>query len=159
MVNDPSIHDLERTLETTSHFAGLSPQALHSVASCARPVRFEAGQFLFREGQPADEFYIILQGRVAIELRSSGRGQVVIQTLEEDDLVGFSWVHPPPRWIFDAQALTFLQAISIHAEDFLEACHKDPEMGFEVMRRLIGGVVDQLQATRLQVLEFYGVRG
>ena len=150
---------LIQVLEATPPFTDLPERSIEAVSQCIELVSFEAGQFLFREGQPADNFYIILQGRVAIELRTTGRGQVIIQTLEENDIAGFGWVHPPQRWIFDAQSLTFLKALSVNVESFMELCSKDPALGFDVMQRLLGSAVDQLQATRLQVLEFYGVRG
>ena len=151
--------ELMEALEATPFFSDLASETLELLSGSTKLVSFEAGQFLFREGQPADDFFIILQGRVAIELRTTGRGQVIIQTLEENDIVGFGWVHPPQRWIFDAQSLTFLQALSVNVEGLMDICRKDHSFGFDIMQNLVGSVVDQLQATRLQVLEFYGVRG
>ncbi len=151
--------NIARALSTSPCFAGLSQSALGVVAEAAVAARFEAGQFLLREGQAADRFFVLLQGRVAIELRSSNRGQVIIQTLEEGDVVGLSWLHPPQRWIFDAQALTFIDALSIDADAIMAACRLDPALGLDLMHRFAGCAIDQLQAARLQLLEFYGVKG
>ncbi len=161
MANDRTTpeENLRRALASAPCFQGLTPLMLEEVATCARRADFESGAFILREGRPAQEFYVIERGRVAIELRSTNRGQIVIQTLEAGDVVGFSWLYPPQRWLFDAQALTGVQTLAIDAPKLLSICDKDPQMGYTVTRRLIEGVVDRLQAMRLQLLDFYGVVG
>ena len=45
------------------------------LTGCAANVRFDAGAFLFREGEPADRFFVVRQGRVALEIDAPGRGR------------------------------------------------------------------------------------
>ena len=65
------------------------------LAGCARNHRFEAGQYLFHEGEAADEFFLIRQGRVALEIVAPGQAPVVISTLGAGEIVGASWLVPP----------------------------------------------------------------
>ena len=66
-------------------------------------VRFEAGQYLFREGGPADR---VLPGparpRRARDRGAGARRRSRFQTLGEGEIVGVSWLIPPYRWTFDA---------------------------------------------------------
>ncbi|MGE5407410.1 MAG: cyclic nucleotide-binding domain-containing protein [Syntrophothermus sp.] len=96
-----SIEDLLAALPT---FAGLPPEQLATIAGCGRTSRFAAGEEIAREGDPADTFYVIRRGRVALELAAPGRGPLTIGTLGEGAVLGWSWLFPPHRWSFDARA-------------------------------------------------------
>ncbi|MBB4285453.1 cyclic nucleotide-binding domain-containing protein [Roseospira goensis] len=86
--------DRSRALDDllTAHpfFAGMEPGHLSALAGCAREERFEAGTLLFREGGFADRVFILRQGQVAVEVRVPGEGAVVLETLHEDDVLGWS---------------------------------------------------------------------
>src|SRR5262249_28537259 len=53
-----------------------------TVAGCGRNVRFDTGQRLFREGDPADTFYVVRHGSVAVETFVPARGPMMIETIE-----------------------------------------------------------------------------
>ena len=42
------------------------------------------------------------------------------------------------------------------ADDKRGKCEEDHELGYQLMRRFAGGLLDRLQATRLQLLDVYG---
>ena len=54
-----------------------------------------AAQYLFREGDPADVFYVVRHGSVALETFVPARGAVTIETLEAGEVLGWSWLFPP----------------------------------------------------------------
>ena len=78
-------------------FAGLSPGAVELIAGCASSVHAE-GDRIFDEGEPASLFYAIRHGGVALELHSSAKGPVVIDTMNEGEVLGWSWLVPPYRY-------------------------------------------------------------
>lgn len=137
-------------------FRGMAAEYLRLFAGCASNVRFEEGAYLFREGEPADCFYLIRHGQVALELHVPEKGKVVVQTLGEGDVVGWSWIVPPYRWAFDARALGLVRAVSFDAACLRRKAEEDPALGYELLKRLVPVIVERLQATRLQLLDLYG---
>ena len=147
---------LERIIGEHPFFAGLNSSYIELITGCAKNVRFEAGQFLVRENLPADEFYLLRQGRAALQIAVPGRAAVTFQTLGENEIVGVSWLIPPYRWQYDAQALEMTRAIAIDASCLRAKCETDHDLGYEMMKRVVPTLIKRLQATRLQILDVYG---
>jgi len=139
-------------------FAGLSEGFLTAVAGCARNKRIGAGQYLFREGESADHFFLIREGRVALEVCLPGQGQTTLQTVCKNGVVGLSWLVPPCRWSFDARALEDLRVLEFDAVCLRRKCDAEPALGYEVMKRFMPVLVERLHYTRLQILDVYGAR-
>ncbi|WP_319328683.1 cyclic nucleotide-binding domain-containing protein [Bradyrhizobium sp.] len=150
------IEGLERIVREHRFFAGLDDAFCKLVCGCAKNVRFEAGQYLFHEGEPADRFYLLRHGRVALEVTTPGRGAVRFQTVGEDEVVGVSWLIPPYRWTYDAKALELVRAIAMDATCLRQKCEADHDLGYEMMKRFVPVLVERLHATRLQILDVYG---
>ena len=62
------------------------------ITGCARNHRFDPGQYLADEGDPANEFFLIRHGSVSLEIMPPGRSAMVIATEQEGDVVGISWL-------------------------------------------------------------------
>jgi len=147
---------LEPILAEHPFFAGLNEEHLKLLVGCAKNVRFNAGQFIFREGGDANEFYVVRHGRVALELFSPERGAIAIQTIGEGDVLGWSWLYPPYKWHFDARALELTRAIALDGVCLRNKCDLDHDLGYELMKRFGHIVETRLQATRIQLLDLYG---
>ena len=106
---------LERIVAEHPFFAGLGDAFTALVSGCVKNVRFEAGQDLFHEGDPANEFYLVRHGQVALQLTAPGRGTVTFLTVGPGEPVGVSWLIPPYKWTFDAEAQELVRAIAIDA--------------------------------------------
>jgi CRP-like cAMP-binding protein len=150
------IEGMDKIVREHRFFAGLNDDVIKLVAGCTRNVRFDAGKYLFREGDPADEFYLIRHGRVALELVAPGRAAITFQTVPEGEMVGISWLIPPYRRAYDARALDLVRAIGIDAKCLRDKCEADHDFGYTMMMRFVPVLVERLQATRLQVLDVYG---
>jgi len=124
-----------------------------SIAKHAQHTTFEADHFIFREGDDADAFYLITHGKVSLELSTAHRGRIIIQTLDEDDVLGISWLFPPYKWHFDARALTLTRLIKIDAVQMRRICEEDNRLGYRVVSKLASIVMRRLQAVRLQLVE------
>jgi CRP/FNR family transcriptional regulator, cyclic AMP receptor protein len=139
-------------------FAGFEPGHLGIVQGCARMRRFEAGQYVFREGEHADEFFLIRHGRVALEIAAPGHKPIMFATLGVGEIVGTSWLIPPYRWMFDARAMELTAVIGIDAACLREKCEHDHDLGYLMMKRFLPILEAQLHATRMQILDVYGKR-
>ena len=128
------------------------------ISGCARNVRFESGALIARQGDAADAFYLIREGRVAVAFPSPQR-EMTIQTLSAGDLLGWSWLMPPYEWQFDVKAVKATRAIAMDGKCLRIKCEDDTRLGYELMKRLSRVMVERLQATRLQLLDVYGNKG
>jgi CRP-like cAMP-binding protein len=148
---------MEELVGEVPALAGLAPAHAELVAGCAQNTHFEVGTYLFREGGPADTFYAIRRGSVALEIHVPAREAVIVETLHDGDLVGWSWLFPPYRWSFDARALEPVSAIAFDGACLRGKCEADHDLGYELMQRIAQVIIERLQATRLRLLDVYGV--
>lgn len=147
---------LDELIAASPVFAGLPAAHLQLIAGCGVNERFEAGSYLFHEGQDADRFYLIREGSIALEVAVPGRGRRVLETLGQGEVVGWSWLFEPYRWQFDGRAVQATGVISFDGACLRGKCDSDHELGYELMRRFAASMVERLQATRLQLLDVYG---
>jgi CRP/FNR family cyclic AMP-dependent transcriptional regulator len=148
---------LEPLLAQHPFLEGLEPHYLQLIVGCASNVRFAAGEFIFREGEEADRFYIIRSGRVALEIFSPDRGPIIIETLGEGDILGWSWLIPPYHWRFDARATDLTRAIALDGKCLRTKCEEDHHLGFELLKRFAHLLAHRLDATRVQLIDLYRV--
>jgi CRP-like cAMP-binding protein len=137
-------------------FEGMAPGDLEFIAGCGRNVQFGPGRYIRREGQEANEFYAIRQGKVALEIFVPGRGPVTLQTLDSGDVFGWSWIFPPYRWLFDARAVELTKAVMFDGVCLRTKCEGDPALGYDFMKRFARVVAKRLEVARLQLLDIYG---
>jgi CRP/FNR family cyclic AMP-dependent transcriptional regulator len=150
------MEDMQHIVGAHPFFAGLDDAFLQLVAGCAQNTRFEAGQYLFHEGDPADRFYLLRHGRVALELSAPGRGTLTFLTIPEGEIVGVSWLIPPYRWTYDAKAVELVRAVAIDASCLRGKCEADHHLGYNMMKRFMPVLIQRLHAAQLQVLDLYG---
>ena len=124
------------------------------LASLAREVRFDSDQMIFREGDEWSTFYLIIDGRVALEMATPD-GPLRVQTLSGGDELGWSAVLEGQGKYFQARALEAVTALAFEAADLLAACRSDPTFGYAFIFRVLEVVSERLQATRLQVLDHF----
>ena len=137
-------------------FNDLAPEHLELIAGCARNIRFQPGTFLFRAGEEADTFYLLRHGKVALQVFVPERGALTIQTIEAGDVLGWSWLFPPYRWQFDAEAIELTRAIAFDGQCLRAKCEADHDLGYQLMQRFAQVMMQRLQATRIQLLDIYG---
>jgi CRP/FNR family transcriptional regulator, cyclic AMP receptor protein len=151
--------DIRALLASHPFFEDLRTADLDRIAGCGVNVRFRPGQTLFEEGDPADAFYVVRRGKVAIETRAPSRPPFVVATNRAGDVVGWSWLFPPHRWSFDARAIEDTGVIALDGTCLRQACDTDIELGYRLVRRFARLAITQLTETRLRLLDVYGPAG
>ncbi len=152
------MENLEHILGEHPFFQGLTHEHLHILVGCSSNVRFDAGQYILREGAEANTFYLVRFGKVALEMGTPNKGAMIIETIGEGDLLGWSWLVPPYTWHFDARALELTRAISIDGKCLRRKIENDHELGYEFLRRFSDLMVKRFESTRLQLMDVYGNR-
>jgi CRP/FNR family transcriptional regulator, cyclic AMP receptor protein len=150
------VETLDALIRDVRVFAGLTDSQLELVAGCGSNVHFDEDTVLFRDGDPADVFYLIRHGSIALETFVPTRGPVTIETIEAGEVVGWSWLFPPYRWHFDARALTAVRATAFDGACLRGKCAADSVLGYELMSRFAQILIERLQWTRLRLLDVYG---
>jgi CRP-like cAMP-binding protein len=150
------VETLDELIAHAPVFAGLGSEDLTLIAGCAQNVGFDDGELLFREGEPADSFYVVRRGRVSLELHTPERGGLVIDTIEPGEVVGWSWLFEPYVWHFDARAAGPLRAIAFDGACLRGKCDDDKELGYELIKRFAQVMIDRLQHARVRLLDVYG---
>lgn len=149
---------LEHIISEHSFFAGLDQAFLNLVVGCASNVRFEAGTYIFKEGDEANVFYLIREGEVALEIFAPARKPIIVDTLGAGEVLGWSWLLPPFQWAFDAHARTGLRAIALDGRCLRTKCEENHNLGYELLKRFAQIMERRLEATRVQLLNLYGAR-
>jgi CRP/FNR family transcriptional regulator, cyclic AMP receptor protein len=147
---------IEELLAEVPALRALAPEHRDTVAGCARNQVFEPGARIMREGDPADAFYVIREGQVALETNVPGRGAVILQTLHDGELLGWSWLVPPYRTAFDARSIATTHAIAFDGACLRGKAEADPALGYALLQRFSALMLERLQATRLRLLDVYG---
>lgn len=147
--------DMKNLLDSLRHhpfFRGLSDAHFAVLADCAMRNSFKAGEKIFEEGDTANRFYLIESGEILLEAESSPKQYIGVQTVKAGDVLGWSWLFPPYYWHFTAHAKTPVEAIFFYGTRLRERCEQDPELGYELMKRVSEIVIKRLQATRKELL-------
>jgi CRP/FNR family transcriptional regulator, cyclic AMP receptor protein len=152
------MENLERIIAECPFFAGLDHAYLDLVVGCASNVRFDKGAYIFREGTPADTFYLVREGKVAVEIFAPHRQSMVIATIAEGEILGWSWLLPPYVWKFNGKAQQNVRAIALDGKCLRGKCEQNHDLGYEILKRLVQVVEHRLDDARFQLLDVYAAR-
>jgi CRP/FNR family transcriptional regulator, cyclic AMP receptor protein len=130
------------------------PQHIEKLLAHAKRVEFSPGEIVFHQDDECSHFYLIVAGRVALEIEAPDH-TLRVQTLSSGDELGWSAILMGRRKHFQARALEHVEALALDGAELLAACREDKAFGFAFMYRLLGVVSERLQATRLQVLDMH----
>lgn len=133
----------------------LTTEQVEALAACATLARFTPGETIFREREPATACYLLRGGRVALRLHGPS-GPLILETLEGEQVLGWSWLVPPHRWRFDAVAQEGVEAIVLDAECTRGLLLDDTQLASVVKQQLLAVLSDRLEHTRVRLLDIYG---
>lgn len=150
--------DIKDFLKEQAFFNGLSLDMVKYIAGCGQNKHFGAGEYISKEGQPADEFYIVRSGKLAVQLHHPTKGELIIKTLNEGDIGGLSWIIPPYTMQFDLKALVSTSVVALDGKCMRGKCDEDNEMGYLLMKQAALEMNNRLMNTRIQLLDVYSSR-
>jgi CRP-like cAMP-binding protein len=136
--------------------AAFDPAALADLAACARLDSWAAGDMIFREGAAADGLWLIRRGSIAVEIAVPGRAPLVVETLHPGDVLGWSWLVPPHRFMADARARTEAGGLRLDAACLRGKCDAQPAIGYRLLKSWLPHLTERMRAQRLQMLDLYG---
>ena len=143
-------------LDKIPWFKELKPEHVRKYAEISKIRRVKAGEVIFREGDTHESVYLVLEGRIALEMFVPHRGKVRIYTAEQWEIFGWSGVTPNVH-LRTAGAVAVLDGAVLRtdAAKMTQFCEEDHDFGYLMMRRLSHVVAGRLLVTRLQLLDMF----
>jgi CRP/FNR family cyclic AMP-dependent transcriptional regulator len=133
--------------------AAMEPHHLDLLAGCASIKQFGKGEVIFRAAEPANGFYLIENGSVALEGSVFEHGAITTDTLVTGEPLGWSWMFPPYVWHFSARATEPTTALFFDAAHLHKYFNEDLTLGHELFKRMSQVMVRRLQASRRRLIE------
>jgi CRP/FNR family transcriptional regulator, cyclic AMP receptor protein len=149
--------DVQAALRGHAFVAGLPAGQLDRLAELASAVVFEEGDLVLVDGQRSTEFYLLLSGSVAVELRTAGYA-VCVQALEAGQVFGWSALLNDQDTLFQVRARERTTALRIEGGALQAACRTDPQLGVAILERVLRVVARRVRATEQRFAEMCGVR-
>jgi CRP/FNR family cyclic AMP-dependent transcriptional regulator len=137
---------VQQTLGELEFFQGLGAEHLAVIAECARREDLGAQQRLVRRNTPADAFYVVLDGKIGVELPTPSGPPLQAQSLGPGSVVGWSWLIPPYKWHMDARAVEHTSMLAVDGKRLLARCDADPALGYALMKRFARLMGERLRA-------------
>ncbi|MFI7298358.1 cyclic nucleotide-binding domain-containing protein [Streptomyces sp. NPDC050121] len=124
----------------------------------AREVSFPEDARIFEADGTADRFWVIRSGAVSLVQQVTSLRRVTVASLGAGDLLGWSWLFPPYRWDFGAEAFSPVRAYEFEAQPVLKLCEEDPALGLSLVRIVAEILAHRLEMTRGRLMEQYGTK-
>lgn len=137
---------------------GMGDSALSVLSDCAEIRTFKEGEFLTMAKQPAECFFLLLEGHVSIRIQNP-QGIIPMETVSAPAAMGWSWLVAPYQWHFDSVAMDATRCILVHTPCVLGKMETDKEFGCEIYKRFIDVIVERLVGSQIQMLDIYAKPG
>ena len=154
-----SKQSIEDYLSDHAFFSGMDSSYLKFLSDSTVERRIKTGEVLFQYGKPADKFYLLRQGQVAIQVPALMGPALDIQMLSADQILGWSWLIPPYRWNFLARALEDSDLLEFDGSAILARCEEDPKFGYELFKRFAALMSERLNAARQKMMDEWNPPG
>lgn len=142
-------------LAETPFGRGLSPGDLQKVADISTSVQANAETLLFQEGSHADQLYLVIRGKVGLEICLPRKGCIRILTVGPGEFLGWSAIVGRGDMTTRAKILEPTTLVVLPGEQVKALCESDHDIGYRVMQQVAVGLSQRLLATRLQMLDVF----
>jgi CRP-like cAMP-binding protein len=151
--------NLTRLLEELPFFEGFKPEYIEFMAGCASNHRYERGELIVHDGDAAKKTFFIRSGRAEMEIHVPGRGVQTLQSLEDGEMIGWSWLFPPYKWHVDIRAKETTMILALDGTCLRKKLEEDTQLGFDFLRRLIYCMHRRIEGGRFLNLDVYRKEG
>ena len=134
---------------------GVSEETIREVAKLGTRIQFPSDTVIFRNDDPALNSYLIIEGRISLEICGPGVGCTRLMTIGNGDLLGCSPLLEQDKLTATARTLSPTQAIQLQGSEVVRRCEQNGRFGYEFMKCTAKAVAKRLTATRLQLLDMY----
>ncbi len=144
------------TLRSCRLFAGLAPGDLNAIAEGTVIKTLEKGDYLFREGEPPQGFYIVQRGAINVHRVNPAGKEQVIHIFRAGESFAEATLATTSGYPADARAVESSQVLLIQKDGFLSLLKRQPELGLRMLASMslhLRVVVGQLEDLTLKDVE------
>jgi CRP-like cAMP-binding protein len=136
-------------------FEGVPQGQLAAIAGIGEEVTYQEGETIFREGDNAEQLYILLQGNISIQVQLSSRPERITVSVISQPNQSFGWsgVVAPYHYTASALCKTGCRLLAINGQQLLQVLQEEPASGFIVMQRIAGIISSRLRNSRMALLK------
>jgi CRP/FNR family transcriptional regulator, cyclic AMP receptor protein len=145
---DDLVQELATEIGAHPFVTGMRPEHLRKLASQGVRARFDRDELILKDANVANRFYLIQEGKVALEIPMEESDPVLTQTIGAGDELGWSWLLPAHYFQLDARAIEPTRAVMFFGPALLQQCAQDHDFGYELAMRTAGVLAKQLVAIR-----------
>ncbi len=144
------------TLRRYAFFEGFTSEQVKAIARISRPISYEAGEIILREGEPADMLHIVASGQVTIftNVGSQREKRIELDTIFKGSVLGWSAVVTEGR-AASAQAATNVVLFAINGVKLKEVFEHDRDLAYKVMWRIADVLSHRLSRMNLELARHY----
>ena len=154
-----SQQSIEDYLSEHAFFSGLDDSFVKFLSNSAAELQIKKGEVLFKQGTHADKFYLLRNGQVSVQVPALMGPSLEIQSLGEDQILGWSWLIPPYKWNFNARAVEDSELLEFDGAVILARCEEDPKFGYELFKRFAALMSERLDAARQKIMDQWNPPG
>ena len=140
-------------LSAHEFFSEFSDDDLKFLCECSSMREIKKGQILFLQGENADRFYVVRNGRISLQMPAI-MGQILeIQTVDEDQVLGWSWLISPYKWNFQTEVEEDSELLQFDGVAILARCEQEPKFGYELLKKFAALMSVGLNAARQKMMD------
>ena len=146
-------------LSSHDFFSELGDEVLEFIAQHTSTHKLKKGEILFQQSERADKFYVIRSGKISIQIPAVMGPTLELQSLGENQILGWSWLIPPYKWNFQSKAEEDSELLEFDGTAILERCEQDPKFGYELLKRFTTLMSSRLEAARQKMMDEWNPAG
>lgn len=153
-MTSPSAVPTDDLLRRLTFFRRLSPDDRARVAEVSRVVTYERGDHIFVEGDPADAFICLVEGRVKVYKATPAGKEIILEIFGPGDPLAAVAVYESVPYPASALALESVSGVRIGQRDFFALLERYPAL----VRGLLSGLTMRLAELTRRLAELTGAR-
>ena len=150
--DDPQATHLD-AVRRSDLFGGLDEAQLEAVLALAEERTFAAGEAIVEEDQKAEACFLLLTGRVDIEVRApfAGRGPQKLATLKRGEVFGELSLVDGFLRSATARALDEIEVLAFDSQKLEGLMEEKPQIGYRIMRNIANVLSSRIRSTNMKL--------
>ncbi len=131
-------------LQKADLFQDVSPDTMNEITKIMVEESYENGSLIYKAGDPANSFYIIVEGTVRLSIGSAA--EIDYTANRPGEAFGLTGVGVPPNYVTTAECTAPCKLVKIEKEKLNGVLSRDPASGMAFFKRLSEAVIQRLVA-------------